>query len=64
MRFSDYMRAPTEPYFLDIRNGMEYPMHQPHEPIMYSRKENFKTNESPHQCFFKAGYSEINKNKE
>ena len=28
------------------------------------KKENFKPNESPHQCFFEAGSAEINKNQE
>ena len=55
MSLSCYMNAPTESTFLALRHGMEYLMHQPHEPIMYPTKENFKINERPHQCFFNAG---------
>ena len=39
-------------------------MHHPHEPIMYSRKKIYKTEETPHQWYFKAGDTKINKNKE
>ena len=53
-----------EPDLLALRHGMEYLMHHPHEPITYSRNKNLKLNEIPHQCFFKAGSSEKNKNKE
>ena len=49
------MNAPTESDLLAIIHGMEYIMHHSHEPIMYSINKNFKTNERPHQCFFKAG---------
>ena len=53
---SGYMNSPTESYFLALRHGMEYLIHRPHEPIMYSRNNFFfKTNEIPHHCFFKAG---------
>ena len=58
------MNPPTEPYLLAIKHGTEYLMHNPHEPIIYSRKKIYKTHESPHQCFFKAGDAEINKNQE
>ena len=37
-------------------------MHHPHKPIVHSKKKNSKVNESPHQCFFKAGGADINKN--
>ena len=30
-----YMNDPTEPAFIALRHGMEYLMHQQHEPIMY-----------------------------
>ena len=43
MRLSDYMNAPTEPDILDLKYGMEYLMHHPHEPIMYSRNKIYKT---------------------
>ena len=43
MRLSGYMNAPTEPTFLAFKNGMEYLMHHPHEPIMYSRNKINKT---------------------
>ena len=39
MWLSGYMNAPTAPAFLALRHGMEYLMHHPHEPIMYSRKK-------------------------
>ena len=38
------MKAPSEPAFLALRHDMEYLMHHPHEPIIYSRKKTFKTN--------------------
>ena len=43
---------------------MKYIMHYPHEPIIYSRNKIHKTEEIPHQCYFKAGDVEISKNKE
>ena len=55
MRLSDYINTPSEYAFLDLKNGMEYLMHHPHEPLMYSRKKNYKTHEIPQQCYFKAG---------
>ena len=39
-------------------------MHHPHEPIMYSRNKINRTEENPHQCYFKSGDAEISKNKE
>ena len=39
MRLSGYMNDPTEPEFIALRHIMEYLMHHPHEPIMYSRKK-------------------------
>ena len=58
------MNYPTEPAFLYLKHGMEYIMHHPHKPIMYSRNRIYKTHEIPHKCFFKSGDAEINKNKE
>ena len=59
MRLSGYMNAPTEPAFIDLKHLMEYLMHHPHEPIMYSRKKVHITEEISHQCYFKSGDSEI-----
>ena len=53
MRLSVYMNAPTEPEFIAIKNGMEYIMNYLHETIIYSRKKIYKTDEIPHQCYFK-----------
>ena len=39
MRLSGYMNAPTEPAFLALKNGIEFLMRHPHEPIIYSRKK-------------------------
>ena len=39
MRIIWYMNAPTENSLLALRNGLEYLMHHPREPIMYSRKK-------------------------
>ena len=64
MRISGYMNAPIEPAFLALKHGVEYLMHHPHKPIMYSRNKNHRTEESPHQCYFKVGYAEISKTKE
>ena len=64
MRLSGYTNAPKEPALLALRHGMDHLMHHPHEPMMYSIKKSFNKNESPHQCFFKAGDVEINKNQE
>ena len=63
MRLNGYMNSPIEPYFIDFKHGMEYTMHHPHEPIMYSRKKIHRTEESPHQCYSKSGDEEISKNK-
>ena len=43
---------------------MEYLMHQPNEPITYSRNNIFKLNESTQQFFFKLGSAEIKKTQE
>ena len=43
---------------------MKYIMHQPHEPIMYSRNNIFKLNDIPHQYLFKSGSAEIKKTQE
>ena len=56
------MNDQIEPDLIDLRHGTEYLMQHPHKHIMYSRKKNFKVNESAHQCFFKVGGAEINKN--
>ena len=53
------MNSPTQPEFIAIRHGMEYLMHQPHEPIIYSTKNILKLNEIPNQFFFKAGSEEV-----
>ena len=44
MSLSGYMNAPIEPDFLSLRHGMEYLMHHPYEPIMYSKKKIYKNN--------------------
>ena len=31
---SGYINAPTEPFFIDLKHGMEYLMHHPQEPIV------------------------------
>ena len=64
MRLSGYINSPAEPAFVALRHGMEYLMHHPHEPIIYSRKKNVKTNDRPHQCFFKVGDEEVKNNQE
>ena len=64
MHLSGYMNTPTKPDLLALKYGMEYLMHHPHELIMYSRNKMYKTHERPHQCYFKAGDAEINKNQE
>ena len=61
---SVYMNTPTEPTFLALVHGMEYLMHHPHEPIMYSRKKIHRTDEIPCCCYFKVGDAKIRKNKE
>ena len=47
------MNSPTEPDLIHLRHDMEYIIHHPHEPIMYSRNKFFKVNEIPHKFFFK-----------
>ena len=59
MRLSGYMNAPTEPVILALKHGMEYHMQHPHEPIMYSRENIHRTEDTPHQCYFNKGDSEI-----
>ena len=61
MRLSGYINSPIEPGFLSLRHGMGYLMHHSNEPIAYSRNENYKLNDIPHQCFFKEGSTEIKK---
>ena len=64
MCLSGYINSPTVPDFLDLKHGMEYLMNHPHGPIMYSINKIYKTQKSPHQCFFKSGDAEIKKNQE
>ena len=54
------MNFPIEPELPALCHVMEYLMHNPHEPIMYSMKNIFKKNESSLQCFFKSGKADIN----
>ena len=61
IRLSGYMNAPTQPAFISLKHDMEYLMHDPHETIMYSRKKIHRTDRRPHQCYFRAGDSEIRK---
>ena len=58
------MNTPTKSAFLALKHGMGYPMHHPHEPIMYSRNKINRTEEIPHQCYFKSGDAEIRKTNE
>ena len=39
MSLSGYMNAPIEPALLAFIHGIEYLIHHPHEPIMYSTKK-------------------------
>ena len=64
MRLSVYMNTPTKSAFLALKHGMGYPMHHPHEPIIYSRNKINRTEEIPHQCYFKSGDAEIRKTNE
>ena len=64
MRLSVYINSPTEHVFLALKHGMEYLMHHPYEPIMYSRKNIHITDEIPHQFYFKAGYACTSKKEE
>ena len=52
MHLSGYMNSPTEPEFIALKHGMEYIIHHPHEPIMYSRKKINRTEEIQNQCYF------------
>ena len=54
MRLSGYMNAPTKPYFLALKNFMEYILNHLHETIMYSGKKIYKTDERPHQYYLKS----------
>ena len=54
MRLSGYINAPTEPAFIDIKHGMEYLMYHPHEPITYLGNKINRTEDIPHQYYFKA----------
>ena len=60
---SEYVNAPIEPEFLDLRHVIKYLMHHPHEPNIYSRNNIFKLIEKPHQCFYKEVSSDIKKYK-
>ena len=55
------MNYTTENSFISLKYVMEYLMHHPHEPIVYSRNNIFKLNETTHKFFFKAGSAEIKK---
>ena len=61
MNTSGYMNSPTEPDFIALKHDKEYLMYHPNEPIMYSRNKIHKTEEIPHQCYFKSGDVEIRK---
>ena len=54
------MNSPARTEILALRYSMEYLMHNPNKPIMYSRKNISPKNEIPLQCFFKAGNRDIN----
>ena len=60
LRLIGYMNAPSETAFLALYQFMDYIMHHPHEPIMYSRNKVFKNNESLLQFFFNPGKDEMN----
>ena len=64
IRLSGYLNTLTESAFIAIKHCMGYLMHHPYEPIMYSRNKIHIPEESPHQCYFKAGDSGISKNYE
>ena len=64
MCLSSYMNASTEPDVLALKHGMEYFMHNPHEPTMYSRNKIYKIHEIPHKSYFKVWDAEIKKNQE
>ena len=48
------MVSPIEYEFLSLKHVMEYIIHHPHQPIMYSRKKIIKLNYIPHQRIFKS----------
>ena len=62
MKLSGYMNYLEETVLLALCHVMEYLMHRPHEPIMYSRNKIFKTSYSPLQYLFKLYKDEINQN--
>ena len=47
MRIIGYMNAPTEPSSISLKHDMEYIMHHPHEPIVYSGKKIYKNSWNP-----------------
>ena len=49
MRISGYINDPTEPELLALRLDIEYLMHHPHEPIMYSIRKTLKLYDGPYQ---------------
>ena len=55
MRLSVLINDLAEPWFISLRNWMEYLIRHPHELIMCSRNKMSKLNDIPHQYFFKAG---------
>ena len=46
-----YMKSLTEVSLLALNHGMEYLMHNPHEPIIYSRNKIYMNHEISHQCY-------------
>ena len=58
------MNTPIEPTFPYLQYSMEYLMHHTYKSNMYPKKKSYKAHECPHQCYFKAGDSEMNKNQE
>ena len=54
IKLSGYINSPEEHTFINIKHGIEYLIHHPHEPIMYPGKKIHKTEERHHQCYFKA----------
>ena len=64
MRIIGYIYSSTGPGSFSLIHGMEYIMHHPHEPIMYSRNQNLKINKSTHQWFFNERSTDIINNQE
>ena len=50
-RLRGFINAPTKLSFIALKHGMEYHMHHPNEPIMYSRNNINKNEEIPHKCY-------------